>query len=431
MRARIGGSPTCWSRTQEIREAASDASQRAEIEKAVVRLRGLAFLKPVVYRQIPRSDLPNILRQKLAQRVPDQEFESEGIALAALGLLPTGINLKKTYLDLLGEQIGAFYDQHSGELFTFSGQSLDNSQNRVILAHELTHALEDQHFHLANLPLEAKGNDDRALAASALVEGDATLVMNRYLLGNLSGSVLKDSLTNALTTDFRQMVAAPRYLRETLVFPYLQGQEFCQALYDHGGWQALADAFQHPPSSTAQILHPDRFFSLPWQEPAELDYGNVTANGQTPIADNVAGEFGMRQLLNGWLKDEAKAGSIAASWVGDHYLVYGDAKANSYLWRSRWSTQAAAKEFMSAAQTGWQARYGIKPGFDQGADTPAGGGEMNTKVSCRLPDGRELSILQSQQEVTLEEAQNPAWQNALDQVLASSPQPASQHVAND
>ena len=409
-------------RNAQSQETALEAAQRIAVEKAVVNLRGLPFLKPVAYRTIPRSELPSVLRQKLAQQVPDREFRSEEVALGALGLLPSSIDLKKTYLDLLGEQIGAFYDQHSRELYTFSNQSLSNSQSRVILAHELTHALEDQHFHLENLPLEAEGNDDRALAASALVEGDATLVMDRYMIGDLSTSALKDSLASALTTDVRQLVAAPRFLRETLVFPYLKGQDFCQALYTHGGWKALADAFRHPPSSSSQILHPERFLALPRQEPLEIEYEDRTIKGQQPASDNVAGEFGLRQLLANWLKDDVKAAELAANWVGDRYLVYGDEKTSSYIWRCAWASENAARQFVAAAQTGWQVRYGIAP---TGAYPTADPGSVLTKTAtwaCRLPDGRELRISQDHQFVTLEVAENHGWLIGLQQIaLKSSP----------
>ena len=404
----------------EKQQAALEASYRSEIEKSVEKLRGLAFLKPVVYKQIPRTDLPAVLSQKLAQQVPDREFASEGTALIALGLLPPGTDLKKTYLNLLGEQIGAFYDQHSEELYTFSGKSLTDSQNRVILAHELTHALEDQHFHLARLPLESQGNDDRSLAASALVEGDATLVMNQYMLANLSSAVLKDSLASAFTTDVRQLVAAPRFLRETLVFPYIKGQEFCQALYAHGGWKALADAFHHPPSSTSQILHPERFLSEPRQEPLQIEYRKVTVNGQQPTANNVVGEFGLRQLLANWLKDDSRAAEMASDWVGDRYLVYGDAMANSYVWRCAWSSEAAAKQFMAAAQVGWETRYGIKAPEGHAPDEQ--NPNLQTMLSTRLPSGRELRIFQQDRMVTLEEAQSADWLKALDQMIASFPQ---------
>ena len=404
---------------QRAATSAADNTHRAEIERSVAKLRELAFEQPVTYREIPRADLPAILRRKLAQQVPDQEFVNTGISLAALGLLPPGLDLKKTYLGLLGEQIGAFYDQHSAELFTFSGQPLDNSQNRVILAHELTHALEDQHFHLALLPLEAKGDDDRALAASALVEGDATLVMSQYMLGDLSAASLKDTLTSAWTSDMRQIAAAPRFLRETLLFPYLRGQEFCQALYQSGGWAALAEAFRHPPDSTAQILHPERFLDRPNEPPPTVEFPVASLLGQEPVGNNVLGEFGTRQFLARWLKDEAGAERIAAGWVADRYLVYGDSKTSSFLWKSVWSSPEAASQFAEAAIRCWQERYHLEPGaFSQTSPS---------KQSAALPDGHHLMILRQDDRVILIDAQDGRWEAAIQGLCGGSPAAESLH----
>ena len=210
-------------------------------------------------------------------------------------------------------------------------------------------------------------------------------------------------------------------LRETLVFPYLRGQEFCQALYAHGGWPILADAFHHPPSSTSQILHPERFLALPRREPTPISYGNATIKNQPPAVDNVVGEFGLRLLLTTWLKDEAKAAELAADWAGDRYLFYGDARANSYVWKCAWSSEAAAREFMLAAQVGWQSRYGVKPPGTPSPNEQAGG--QKTTLSSRLPDGRELLIFQENQTVTLEEAQNADWHEALEALLTPPQHP--------
>ncbi len=391
---------------QRAEAAAADRTRRAGIEHTVARLRALDFLQSVTYKEIPRSELPVILRQKLAQQVPDQEFRQTGISMAALGLLPAGMDLKKTYLDLLGEQIGAFYDQHTAELFTFSGQGLDNAQNRVIMAHELTHALEDQHFHLARLPLEAKGNDDRALAASALVEGDATLVMSSYMVGDLSASTLKDTLAGAFSSDIRQIAAAPRYLRETLLFPYLRGQEFCQTLYRNGGWETLAKAFQNPPASTAEIMHPERFMSRAGGTPIEVSFREVTVLGAEPIGNNVLGEFGARQWLVKWLRDDDAASRVAAGWVADRYLVYGDTKASSYLWKTVWSSQTAAIAFADAAIQCWRAR------FDLGQDAFAAGANP-TERSVTLSNGHRLIILRQAERVSLIDAQDGRWESAI------------------
>src|ERR1700678_967258 len=151
--------------------------------------------------------------------------------LSAFGLLPPSFPLKQTYIDLLGEQIGAFYDQHQHKLFMFRDASLENAQNRVILAHELTHALQDQNCGLLKLPLEIKNNDDQAEAASALVEGDATLVMSQYMAQDLTWKTLTDTVTYTISQRMVQIRKAPHYLREMLVFPYIQGQQFCAAVF--------------------------------------------------------------------------------------------------------------------------------------------------------------------------------------------------------
>ncbi len=345
---------------QAAKEAAATSQQRTAIERSVEELRELKFLAPVKYKEIPHSELPAILSQKLAQQEGDQDFARAQIALCALGLLPANIDLKKTYLELLGEQIGAFYDQHSQELYTFEGHPLSQTQNRVILAHELTHALEDQHFHLAKLPLEIHDNDDRQLASIALVEGDATLVMNTYLANNMTAAAFRDTLSSALTTDVRKLAQAPRFLREELLFPYLRGQVFCQELFSEGGWSALADAFAHPPTSSAQILHPEKYLANPREEPVNVDFGNVEILGQQPAMDNVLGEFGARQLFSAWLHDDDRAAAAASGWRGDRYLVYGDAKAHSYIWKTACADAAAAKRFSDAASDVLSTRNKVK-----------------------------------------------------------------------
>ena len=410
---------------QDADDLAANRTRRQEIEREVERLRGLKFLHPVDYHEIPRTELPAILRQKLAQQVPDQEFETAGMALAALGVLPTGIDLKKTYLALLGEQIGAFYDQHEKGLFTFTGQPLTASTNRVIMAHELTHALEDQHFDLSRLPIEAKGNDDRVLAATALVEGDATLVMNLYMAGDLSATALREALGSALTTDVRQLAAAPRYLRETLLFPYLRGQEFCNILYAHGGWAALDGAFKDPPSSSAQVLHPELYFADPREEPVEIRLPDPEIDGQKPAEDNVLGEFGARQLFADRLHDKARAEEAAAGWRGDRYLVYHSPAGTSYGWKVACRDREAAKRFYLAVCDANKARYHpqqltAKQAAPVRALDPSGepmGGRVQGTMAFGS-DGRGIRLsLTSANEVVVVDAQDDHWYEALARIF--------------
>jgi hypothetical protein len=116
----------------------------------------------VDYKVLNRKEIKQTISGKLAEVFSEQEFKNMTEAMAAIGLLPPGYPLREKYIDLLGEQVAAFYDQHTHKLFMYQDATLDNAQNRVILAHELTHALQDQHFGLKRMPLEIKNNDDRA-----------------------------------------------------------------------------------------------------------------------------------------------------------------------------------------------------------------------------------------------------------------------------
>jgi hypothetical protein len=333
--------------TQSERQKALAANkvQREAIEQAVVAIRGLKFLSPVTYSVLSRKQIRQTISGKLAQVFSEQDFKNMTEAMAAVGLLPAGYPLREKYIDLLGEQVAAFYDQHTHKLFMYEDASLDNAQNRVILAHELTHALQDQHFGLKRMPLEIKNNDDRANASSALVEGDATLVMSEYMLKNMSRQMFKESMVASVSQNMNQLQTAPRYLREMLVFPYLRGQEFCAALFARGGYEAVSAAYKNPPSSTSQILHPEKYLATPREDPIPIEWPNLTVKGEKPIAENTVGEMGIRILFTEWL-DAHTGEQAAAGWRGDRYLYY--AGGNALLWKSVWANAKEASEFFDA-----------------------------------------------------------------------------------
>ena len=334
--------------------AENDAA-RGEIESAVEKIRELKFLQPVVFDVVSHVTIKATLEKKLAEQYSDGDFKNTTLGLAALGLLDRDFPLKQKLLDLLGEQVAAFYDQHAHKLFMFEDAKLELLQNKIILAHELTHALQDQNFGLAKLPLEIKTNDDRAIAASALVEGDATLVMSEYMMKNMTGAGAQQSLAGLMSQSTQQIEHAPRFLRETLMFPYVQGEQFCATLQQHGGWKAVSDAFKNPPSSSAQILHPEKYLATPREEPVAISWsGNdTTALGKKPIDDNVLGELGVRILISEWL-DAETAEKVAGGWRGDRYLVFDDGK--NLVLRTRWKNGAAAEAFVVAIQQCWAKR---------------------------------------------------------------------------
>ena len=332
---------------QHEREKALAANkvQREAIEQQASGIRGLKFVEPVNYNVLSRQQIKKTMSAKLAEVFSEEEFKQMTAAMAAIGLLPAGYPLREKYIDLLGEQVAAFYDQHAHKLFMYEDASLDNAQNRVVLAHELTHALQDQHFGLKKLPLEIKNNDDRAAAASALVEGDATLVMSEFMLKNMSKQMFKDSMLASFTQNMKQLETAPRFLREMLVFPYLRGQDFCASLYGRGGYDEVSKAYANPPSSTAQILHPEKYLANPREDPIAIEWAELKIKGEAPVGDNIVGEMGVRILFTEWL-EAATAEKAATGWRGDRYLYF--AGGDALIWKTVWASAGDAAEFFEA-----------------------------------------------------------------------------------
>jgi hypothetical protein len=180
------------------------------------------------------------------------------------------------------------------------------------------------------------------------MEGDATLLMTRWYAENTDpGRVLGD-VAAMLRQNITKLREAPPYLREMLLFPYQQGQEFAMSLYCEGGTAALDDVFRHPPRSTQQILHPDQFLRQR-QDPVAVEVPRVDAKDWRLIGNNVVGEFGIRSLLQQQLS-AWEAQLVAQGWRGDRYHAYerGPTGPTAVIWVSVWDNEQSAAEFEDA-----------------------------------------------------------------------------------
>ena len=325
------------------------ADVRHQIEQQTSELRGLKFQRPVTYKIIDRSELRQILQQKVREVYSPAELRDYGRTLAALGVVPEGTDLQEVLVGLYDEQVAAFYVPEERALYTFKDTTFTGNIDKVTLAHELTHALQDQNFDLTKFPLKVKDNDDLALATSALLEGDATMLMTQYYGEHLDGgNVLGDLLGGILGQNTAKFQSAPSYLRETLMFPYEQGTEFVMALSNAGGGDALNDAFRHPPTCTKQILHPEKFLRNR-SEPEAIELKKLDVPGWRLIGNNVLGEFGIRGLLQGYVS-ALEAQRAAQGWSGDRYQVYerGTNGPTLLVWTTAWETEKDAEEFERA-----------------------------------------------------------------------------------
>jgi hypothetical protein len=232
-----------------------DAAIRA-IADQVAAERGLEFTDEVDLVLLP----PEELRDRVVELSEGEQIAASSDAderlLAALGAIPPDTDLQALQTELLGEQVGGFYDPETGELVALAAGGLDPAA-RMIVAHEVDHALTDQAIGLPDLDAFA-GRADQGLATLAVVEGDASLLMQRWATQQLS---LLDQLAAASASlgPAAELQSAPWVLQQQLSFPYTTGLAFTCDQFASGGWTAVDALYADPPTTTAQVLWPERF----------------------------------------------------------------------------------------------------------------------------------------------------------------------------
>lgn len=326
--------------------AATVQSMVNRVLKETSQLRGLSILRPVKSGVQTRAGVEAMIRRELAANLSDGLLASQ-LFLTQLALAPRDFDLKKSTTSLLGEQVAGYYDPRSGTFYT--SDRISTGELETVMAHELTHALQDQHFGLLRLENGPQHNSDARMALTALVEGDATFVMSRYMTANpfrflgMLGSALRPGQSATLD-------ATPRALRESLVFPYLQGLTFTTNLVRGGGEAAVSRAFTRLPKSTQQVMHFELYLSDKQPIPVPLrDVRPQLGTGWRLLDYDVNGEEGSALVLSQFLRDDAKVKAATKGWAGDRFAVYeGPNKAVLVVQDTLWDSETAAKLWYDA-----------------------------------------------------------------------------------
>lgn len=233
--------------------------QVRDIAAHVEELREMEFRRPAEPMFLDSRQTAARVRRLVLSEYTPRMAEAERRVLVALGAVPPGVDLRRARARALGEQVAGFYIPGEGQLVVRSEPGALETLDLLTLAHELQHALADQNLDLPVPDRVRVGREDRDLAALALVEGDATLTMQRYALTlPLEGQLglLEPSAMAAARAGLREL---PYYLRQELLFPYEQGLAFVCDLHGESGWGAVDDAYAAPPRSTAEVLFADRY----------------------------------------------------------------------------------------------------------------------------------------------------------------------------
>jgi hypothetical protein len=345
------------------------------VEAEVARLRGLKFLRPVpVTLESPAKVAAELLRTSGEDASGKAALTHQARALVQLGELHEGVDLYAQLRSVQAESVLGFYvpgkPPRKGRLYVRSDRGLD-PYARIVLSHELTHAVTDQHFDLTHADkLSAGDADDRATAYSALVEGDATVLMQVYQAQALPPQEQEAANRAGASERTPKLDAAAPIVRESLLFPYAAGSAFVRTLFQRGGWDAVNRAYRDPPTSTEQLLHVDKYLGkrdVP-QDVKVPDLRGTLGSGWREGTRNEWGEFDTRLLLEGTFP-VTTAERAAAGWDGGELRSFEKGKGTAVVLRTVWDSSAEAREYCTAMGRWATVRLGqpVSPGRWSGA----------------------------------------------------------------
>lgn len=361
-------------------ESPSDLLKTAdEIIARVAVLRGLESKGPIQKGVKSRAEISKFLESHVKDNYDEAQLRWEGKVIQKLGLIPPSMDYKDFTLKLLTEQVGGYYDPEKKTFFIAAWLPMD--QQKPVMVHELTHALQDQHFDIGRFQKEDRrsNNDDRSLARQAIFEGDAMAVMLDYMLepAGRNFTQLPNLVTvmrqqfSAMESQFEVFKEAPMFLKEELLFPYGYGAAFLQKLRSSQPWGAVDKLYQDLPASTEQIMHPEKYLETRDQpRTVELkDPSPAMSPGWKSSYHNVLGEFSIYLLLKAFVPEET-ARTAAAGWGGDEVLLVQNSAGESAVFVSTvWDSVEDAGQFYAAMDSWFKSRF---PGSKRSEESASG-----------------------------------------------------------
>lgn len=327
---------------------------------------GLPIKHPVKRKLTSRAEVQKFFLDSFKDDESAKRLKQAELVLKKFGLIPRDSSLEGTLLALYTESVAGYYDPKTKTVYLLDW--LDAESQKPVLAHELTHALQDQNFGIEKYfktpkPKNKKydiTSSEEASARVAVMEGQAAAVMIDYLLAPMGQSVDKApdiarAMQSGMLTesDAPIFAKAPLYLREDLKFPYTYGLNFTLTLLKEGKEKAFGGAFSNPPENTRQVMEPEAYLKGEPVVPLPIpDLDKVLGKEWQRFDVDSVGEFDISVLAREYGKTVAQAGEIASTWRNSYY--YASAKKGvkpakpedvSLLYVSRWSSPETAANF--------------------------------------------------------------------------------------
>lgn len=356
-----------------------------QIEKAM----GVKFKTPPKLEIRSRDQVRDFLLEKLRAPESQKQLANEEAVYKLLGMIPDTMHLADLYVKVLTEQIIGYYDPKTKVLYVVQGAP--EEYVGITIMHELVHALQDQYVNLDSLE-NITGDDDRAAAAQAVVEGQATYEQV-YIMAGGSGNIaaqlpggwesMRQTIRDAQATQ-PIFASAPMVIQETLLFPYINGADFVRRFLAHYGHRLPFDSL---PISTTQVMHDSAYFGKTKDVPSEITLPPIAGT----IDQNDFGEFGTRLFLFQHTGDREQSIRASHGWDGDRYALVKTAGGHALVWATVWHTPTEAAAFMSAMDNVMQMRFNAKPtvtGERRRFETP----KRTIEVNVREVQGRPVVL---------------------------------------
>jgi hypothetical protein len=360
------------------------AADVPQIEHAL----GVKYKTPPKLEIRSREQVREFLVQKLHEPDVRKQIANQEATFKLLGMIPDTMHLADLYVKVLTEQIIGYYDPKTKVLYVVSGAPEDYVG--ITIMHELVHALQDQYVNLDSLE-HITDDDDRAAAAQAVIEGEATYEQ-MYIMAGGAGNIaaqlpggwesMRQTIRESQATQ-PVFSSAPMVIQETLLFPYINGADFVRRFKAHYRNRLPLDSL---PISTKQLMHDSAYF-VKRDLPSEVTLPSIPGT----LDVNDFGEFGTRLFIYQHTRDQELAIRASNGWDGDRFALVKTPRGNALVWVSVWETPTDGAEFMSAIDQVMRERFNVLPlvkGEKRRFDTP----KRTVEVNVKEVDGRPVVL---------------------------------------
>lgn len=325
-----------------------------EVLNQTMEIRGLPTHKVIPIKTVDEDFLVNFLQIQWEKHMGERIVHIETV-LKKMGLIEPDYNIESELTKLYLEQTAGFYDYHENLFYIMDTFSMNSIMGKIIVAHELTHFLQDQHFDIENLLAEYDKNTDQQTAILSILEGDATLAMLEWSMKHgVPGSL--QELTDFFVIGDTQVEfgQSPQIIKDMLLQPYLAGIDFFLYLQNAGIEDWRNKPFQKPPVSMEMVLHPEKYlkyndFPRDLYVPAkyEAHHGEI-------LYTDAFGELYLRSVIRQFNQHkEYHPHKLAQGWNGDTFFLFED---GFILWMLCFDTaqdEEAFQEFLEVSENFW------------------------------------------------------------------------------